>query len=260
MSPVRIIQLTDTHLFGSHTGRLLGADTNSSFLAVLEQVASDPVRPDCILVTGDLTQDHSLASYEFLREKLETLGTPHYWLCGNHDQFDLMFQVSPSSMTKRVAFRNWQILLLDSHVDDEIPGQLSEQELMMLDECLSRHPHHHSLVALHHPPYAVQSRWLDEISLLNAGQLLEVLSCHNNVRVVVNGHIHQARDLDIDSIRFLSTPSTCIQFKPKTKEFTLDSTFPGYRQLDLLESGEIKTKVVRLEGYHQQVDEASSGY
>ena len=260
MSPARIIQLSDTHLFGSQSARLLGADTNSSFLSVLEQVASDPVRPDCILVTGDLTQDHSLASYQFLKDELEALGIPHYWLCGNHDQSDLMLQVSPHSMKKKVVINNWQIILLDTHETDKIPGLLNDSELMMLEDSLSSAPDLHSLIALHHPPYTIQSRWLDEINLQNAGQLLEVISRHDNVQVVINGHIHQDRDLETGSVRFLSAPSTCIQFKPQTDDFTLDSIAPGYRRIDLLESGEIETKVVRLKGYHQPVDKASSGY
>jgi Icc protein len=44
----------------------------------------------------------------------------------------------------------------------------------------------------------------------------------------------------------MSTPSTCIQFKPGSKTFALDDLPPGYRRLDLHADGNIDTAVERL--------------
>jgi len=50
-------------------------------------------------------------------------------------------------------------------------------------------------------------------------------------------------------VRILGTPSTCIQFKPGQDAFCLDDTSPGYRWMELLADGSIRTEVVRIEGF-----------
>lgn len=260
MSSIRIIQFTDTHLFGNPEGRLMGADTNRSFLAVWERIRNAKNKPETILVTGDLTQDDSLESYQWLTEQLNQETIPYYWLCGNHDHTSLMQQACPDAMQKRVQLGNWQIILLNTQVPGKIPGYLEASELELLERYLSDNPELHTLVALHHPPYDVNSQWLDKIHLQNADELFQVLSGHNNVRAVLNGHIHQESDRLINGIRCLATPSTCVQFKPESDDFQLDETAPGYRELELQPDGSINTQVIRLDNYRLELDLTSNGY
>ena len=60
---VRLLQITDTHLFASAEGRLLAVRTAESLAAVLEQVQANEHPYEVILATGDLSQDHSPESY-----------------------------------------------------------------------------------------------------------------------------------------------------------------------------------------------------
>jgi Icc protein len=53
------------------------------------------------------------------------------------------------------------------------------------------------------------------------------------------------------AVRYLCTPSTCMQFKPRDPGFVVDDRPPGYRVVDLLDDGGIATEVVWLEGYRQ---------
>ena len=46
----------------------------------------------------------------------------------------------------------------------------------------------------------------------------------------------------------MSTPSTCMQFKPGSKDFALDDLAPGYRRIELFADGRIDTEVLRLAG------------
>ncbi|UGA38629.1 metallophosphoesterase [Chromobacterium haemolyticum] len=83
---MRAAQISDTHLFAEAGGQLMGYDTYREFDRVLEQLERrHAAELDAILVTGDISQDESAASYERFAQRLERTGLPVYWLAGNHD-------------------------------------------------------------------------------------------------------------------------------------------------------------------------------
>src|SRR5690606_32961889 len=84
--PLRVVQLSDCHLFAEESGKLLGLETQFSLDRVLELIRAEQPRIDLILATGDLSQDASQASYERLQRALAGFNTPTYWLEGNHDK------------------------------------------------------------------------------------------------------------------------------------------------------------------------------
>jgi len=58
--------------------------------------------------------------------------------------------------------------------------------------------------------------------------------------------VHQETQRHRDGIEWMSTPSTCVQFKPASPEFALDDRPPGYRLLVLGDDGSIETGVRRV--------------
>ncbi|GAB7258699.1 hypothetical protein DaDZ19_03640 [Dickeya ananatis] len=60
---VRILQITDTHLFADAQGTLLGVNTYRSYQAVLNAIAAQQMNVDLITATGDLAQDHTQDAY-----------------------------------------------------------------------------------------------------------------------------------------------------------------------------------------------------
>ena len=84
---VRLLQITDTHLFASAEGRLLAVPTAQSLAAVLERVQANEHPFDLILATGDLSQDHSPESYQRFASMMAPLARPIYWLPGIHHHF-----------------------------------------------------------------------------------------------------------------------------------------------------------------------------
>jgi Icc protein len=89
---VYVVQISDLHLFAKPHHRLLGVDTEASFLQVQKAIAALDPLPDLLLLTGDLSQDGSAASYARLRAHLQTLPIDTYWLAGNHDRLHTMNQ------------------------------------------------------------------------------------------------------------------------------------------------------------------------
>ncbi len=81
---MRLLQITDTHLFASAEGRLLAVRTAESLAAVLERVQANDHPFDLIPLPG-ISQDHSPESYQRFASMMAPLARPIYWLPGNHD-------------------------------------------------------------------------------------------------------------------------------------------------------------------------------
>jgi Icc protein len=96
---------------------------------------------------------------------------------------------------------------------------------------------------MHHQPLPMGSTWLDGVGLRDSAAFLRVIDAHPQVRGVVWGHVHQASDRMRNDVRYLSTPSTCSQFKPGSDFFALDHRPPGLRWLDLRADGGIDTEI-----------------
>jgi len=85
---LRILHLTDPHLFADTAGDLRGTVTHSSLRAVLDHYHDSDWRADLIVVTGDLIHDDSRRAYDHFCEILGSIGAPVYCVPGNHDVFD----------------------------------------------------------------------------------------------------------------------------------------------------------------------------
>ncbi|EMI7479198.1 3',5'-cyclic-AMP phosphodiesterase [Morganella morganii] len=263
---VRILQITDTHLFAGETDTLLGINTLHSYHAVLDAIVKQQLPADLIVATGDLVQDQSTRAYQRFTDGIARLPAPCVWLPGNHDYQPSMAQelaaagISPS---KQVLLGDqWQILLLDSQVQSVPHGELSDDQLIWLDNSLAQQPDRHTVVMLHHHPLASGCTWLDQHSLRNSHMLAEVLTRYQNIEGILCGHIHQDLDVMWNGIRMLATPSTCVQFKPHCTNFTLDTAAPGWRYLELTtgDNPSLTTQLFRLDTDEFSPDLGSDGY
>lgn len=263
-SPIKLIQITDTHLYAEADGMLLGVNTRDSFHAVVDAITQAEFDYDAILATGDISQDHSEISYTEFESGIVPLEKPCYWLPGNHDYQPNMSSVMPSDQIQPVSHallgQHWQIVLLDSQVVGVPYGRLSEQQLNFLDSVLTKYSSRHSLVILHHHPVLAGSAWLDHHTLKNDDDLWQVLDKHSNVKALLCGHIHQDLNLNHNGVQVMASPSTCVQFKPNSDDFAVDNLSPGWRELELYDNGELVTRVSRLSNGSFTPDFESTGY
>ncbi len=263
---VRLVQITDSHLFRDSNATLLKLNTQESLERVVELARENETEIDLILATGDISQDASLEAYKRFSKLIADFNAPWCWFPGNHDLRRIMQEIplKHEALLRQVQFENWQIILLDTHVENKVHGLLSADELEHLEHRLSEAQHDgnisHNLIVLHHNPIPSSSLWMKDIGLHNDQEFLQLINRFDNVRAVLYGHIHQELDFRHDGIRFLCTPSTCIQFKPDVVEFELDTLHPGYRWLELHPDGSIVTEVVRVTDYDFVVDYNSEGY
>jgi Icc protein len=261
---VHLVQITDTHLCESPGGTLLGMDTDNSLQLVINQVRQERGSPDVLLLTGDLSDHGSASAYRRVADYTQKLAEACYWLPGNHDSKEEMASVLAGStrMSVEIRIAQWQIIMLDSQIPGQVGGELGAEQLSLLDTALQQAAREGltSLVCLHHHPIEIGCAWLDEQIVADAEAFFEVLDRHDGVRGVLWGHIHQQVDIERNGVILMGSPSTCVQFAPKSERFKADDLSPGYRWLDLRTDGSIHTGVSRVEGVSFNVDLDSKGY
>ncbi len=260
---VHLLQITDPHLFADAQGELLGIRTADSLAAVVAAIRQQDEPFDLVLATGDIAQDHSAGAYRRFAEAVQPLGRPLYWLPGNHDAAPLMkvkLAKGGCEPARQLLLPHWQILLLDTQVEGTPHGWLYPEQLQFLAQALGDWPEKHALICLHHHSFPVGSDWLDQHDLKNANELMDLLAHHPQVRGVLCGHVHQEYDALHQGVRFLATPSTCIQFMPLSRDFSLDVAGPGWRYLQLHPDGRLATQVWRLPAGSFIPDAQATGY
>ncbi|GJM12194.1 MAG: 3',5'-cyclic adenosine monophosphate phosphodiesterase CpdA [Pseudohongiella sp.] len=265
-NPIKITQITDTHLYGVPSGTLLKMNTSETFGHVMELVKSNEKDIDLVLATGDIAQDASDQAYTNFLEIIATLNSPYRWIPGNHDNAAVMTRIAEGTEAneKTAQLNNWLIVLLDSSILGQVHGKLAKSEINFLRSVLRAAEKddsiEHCLVTLHHNPVPGNSAWMKDIGLDNGEEFFETLKVSSKVRCVLYGHIHQELDFEHDGVRCLCTPSTCIQFKPSVTSFALDRVNPGYRTLQLFADGSIESEVKRVSGETFEADYNSPGY
>ncbi|NNC77473.1 MAG: phosphodiesterase [Woeseiaceae bacterium] len=247
---MRVLHLTDPHLFADKDGELRGINTYSSLTDVLKHVASSDWRADHVACTGDLIQDDSPGAYEHFKNLLATLNLPVHCVPGNHDIRQLMQAAlvdAPFYYCDAADLGDWLMVGIDSCLGGSAGGKISDDELDRMDNEINASSASHVVVCLHHPPAAMHSKWLDTVGLENGDVFLERLNAQDRVRLALFGHVHQVYDQQHGRVRVLGTPSTCRQFKPQSDEFTLDERSPAYRRLTLHADGTFDNELIWID-------------
>ena len=260
---VNVLQISDCHLFADKSKSLLGVNTYDSFCAVIDEIKAQNFNYDFIAFTGDISQDYSVKSYEHFAEIIKVLNKHVFFLPGNHDDGPLMYRIFENlgvNIAKNVITPKWQFIFLNSEVYAVPHGWVERRQLDYAAFCGRRSPDQHVAILVHHMPHLVQSAWLDTQTMHNLDEFNTYIHRIPNVRAVITGHIHQEFDVTERGIRYIATPSTSIQFTPKSNDFALDSVGPGWRYLSFNPDGSIDTKVYRLKNNPFVPDTDVCGY
>lgn len=248
-----VLQLTDLHLFAKEGTCLLGIDTMQSFCAVVNKIKELNRFFDFIIVTGDISQDYSAESYQLFSELISPLKGHIFFLPGNHDDGPLMYRMLGHygiNTNKHIVSGNWQFILLNSEVYGVAHGWLQREELDFMQECIYQYPDLYTVICVHHLPRLVGSRWLDTQTMHNQDEFNSIIHRLNHtkkIKLVLSGHVHQEYDCMHGDIRYISSPSTSIQFAPQSCYFALELKGPGFRYLTFHSDGNIQTDVYRLD-------------
>jgi 3',5'-cyclic AMP phosphodiesterase CpdA len=202
MSAISFIHLTDLHFPPRPEDRPYGADPVGNLRRVLARVEEMAVRPCCIVISGDLTEDALPASYHHLETALadmrERFGVPVLLGLGNHDRRVPFRQIIlGEAITRDEGERYYhstrigglRILMLDSLIPGELHGELGPAQFAWLAEQLRDPAPDGDLVVLHHPVLPRGLPRLVEQNLTDADALRAILQGHPILGVLA-GHSH----------------------------------------------------------------------
>lgn len=264
--PLRVLQISDPHLFAQRSKKLLNVDTDNSLSGVIRHALKHEKNVDVVLATGDISQDGSPEAYQRFIELAQPLAPLLRGLPGNHDSNDVFYQEWGEHAQPVTDIGDWRLVLLDSSIAGSSAGHIGSDQLDLLREAVDTAGDKHLLVGVHHNPIPIGSSWLDGMMIDNGHELLSVLQDCPNVRGLIWGHVHQEFDSVYSfgatrpALHMLATPATCVQFMPLSQTFALDAADPGYRWFELHDDGQIVTEVVRVPGLDIQPDTDSAGY
>ena len=242
LSVSRVLHITDNHLFSDSNSERFGVHSIDSLRQVLAD-ATAQYEPEVVLVTGDVAQDVVEEVYQQFAEELQQfISSPIVATPGNHDLNKLFRKYLPNSATE---INGWRIVAVDTHEDHQLEGYVSEYEMKTLKDYL-KESDQPTLVVGHHPALPVGCDWIDPHRVKNGEALIELLKRYTQVKCFLTGHVHQAHQNAIGGLEILSTPSTCWQFKPQSKDFAIDDELAGWRWLSLRSDGSFETSVHRL--------------
>tara|TARA_B100000575_G_scaffold84827_1_gene66996 strand:- start:167 stop:1000 length:834 start_codon:yes stop_codon:yes gene_type:complete len=249
---VKLIQLSDLHLVppGKLTSKVL--DTNS----ILEETINEILRKkdyfgkiECLVVTGDVSDDGSIESYLSAHEKLIKLNVPFLVIPGNHDLRNPMrevfnehveFSTNSSQFDWVFKYEETVIVGLDSLVEGENFGFLEKTSLEFLSNQLSIHNGSDIVLLIHHPPIKTGIYFMDKIGLTNSSDLAECLKVTNHPVRILCGHVHGVYHGLLGIHPVVSAPSVCSAFEFNRKKFApvgFNREPTGYAYLETSSNG-----------------------
>jgi len=197
---IRFLQISDIHI--AAPGDLINnVDPLRAVQRVLARIGELTFTPSFVIVSGDLSNDGSIASYEAVKNLLPDLAgpnTPVLLALGNHDDRATFRQVvlgqdaDTNPYCHSQTIDGVQVVVLDSTIPGAEGGEIGPSQLAWLDEQLQTPGPQGSLVVLHHccrlaaPPRTVKR------FVLRDAEALEAIVARHPVLGVLTGHSHQA--------------------------------------------------------------------
>ncbi|WP_428649151.1 phosphodiesterase [Roseibium sp.] len=195
-----IAHMTDLHLRPRGLACYRVSDTNMFAERAIRSLLSLTPKPDALVITGDLTDGSDPREYAVGRELLSRLDMPVYLIPGNHDSTDGMreafadfpgiSETREGKISYRVDIGGTQLIALDTHMPGRPQGELGTEQLAWLDSTL-RSATKPALIALHHPPALSGITHMDNIGLVDAAALAEVIAPQAHVERLICGHLHR---------------------------------------------------------------------
>lgn len=193
--PLRILHLSDTHLFaGADGARPLHydrVDTTAALRRVLDR-ASELGPLDLVVASGDLSDDGSPDAYRQLRDLLDPFAAAHgaepVYAMGNHDLAE-GFETVIGDREGTTTVRGRRVIRLDSSVPGAGYGAVDDRQLDRLRAELATPAEHGTVVVLHHPPVPAATPLLAALQLQQPDRLLQVCAA-GDVRLILAGHYH----------------------------------------------------------------------
>jgi Icc protein len=149
------------------------------------------LKPDAVVVTGDLTSEGFRQEYKSWVAYAERIEAPIYTVPGNHDSRNvgyLHFEDLIGPRMWSVDIQGVRVVGMDSSEPDQNEGKVGRGHYEWIHREFSA-PSDLKIFVLHHHLLPIPGTGRERSTVMDAGDLLEVL-IHAGVQVVLSGHKH----------------------------------------------------------------------
>jgi len=178
-----LVQISDVHCGPMLRKETLGAATKEI----------NDLSPDLVLVTGDLTENGLMSEFEMASKELKKIrANKVIYLSGNHDYrstgYLLFKEFFPFSQV--TEFGDAVIIVLSSARPDRDDGEVGHRQNLWLEKTLTKYKDKVKIVTIHHHIVPVPDTGADQITVVDAGDVLRSL-VKSDVNLVLCGHRHR---------------------------------------------------------------------
>lgn len=227
---MKIIQFSDTHLMKNDIP-VLNINTNLAFKHVINHAYKDLADADVIFLTGDLSQDETIDSYELVARELRHFNGKIFWIPGNHDSIPNMnkvFDKEKNFFRARTFYTPfWDFIFLNTKLDGKDSGFFSEEDLSFLKNQISLNRKNPIALVMHHHPIKTKTPLIDNYIIENKEEIFEIIE-NSKVRLIMCGHVHNDYLIYYGDIAIETSPATCFQFKKGVTKFEIEHRI-GYK-------------------------------
>ena len=194
-----LVQISDIHC-----GHLFLKDV---FKDALKEI--NALSPDVVLITGDLTEDGIMSEFYTAAKYLKKLKVDKViYLSGNHDYRSTGYLLFREffSFSQITEVGNAIIVVVSSARPDRDDGEVGHRQNLWLESVLSQHPDKLKVVAIHHHVIPVPDTGADQITVIDAGDVLRSLT-KSKVDLVLCGHRHRPWRWQIENMKVIHAGS-----------------------------------------------------
>ena len=194
-----VVHLSDPHFLADGAYLYGTLDTDAVLTTALQRIEESALRPDIIVVTGDIADKGEADAYRRIRSLVrpfaKRLGAELIWVAGNHDERAAfrthLLGEAPSirPLDHVITVNGLRLVALDTTVPGYHHGELDHEQLEWLRAVLSENAPRGTILAMHHPPIPTPIRLMEILELQRQDRLAEVLE-GSDVRVILAGHLH----------------------------------------------------------------------
>lgn len=196
---LKFIHLTDTHVVRPGL-KLYGLDPRARLDAAVADINRHHGDAAFAVVTGDLTHWGEAEAYANFAEAMAALKMPYIALVGNHDRRAACLDGLTAAPRDANGFvqgtrqtPHGLLVFLDTLDETSHAGEMCATRLAWLAERLAAAPADMPfLLFMHHPPFGVGVRAMDEIALKQRREFAEVIAPYRaRIRHLFFGHVHR---------------------------------------------------------------------
>jgi 3',5'-cyclic AMP phosphodiesterase CpdA len=187
-----------------HCGPLF---SRTALRAAIKEI--NALSPEAVIITGDLTEDGVKSQFETAAKELRQLRAENViYVSGNHDYratgYLLFKHFFPFNQITEIDDK--VIIVLSSARPDRDDGEVGHRQNLWLEDVLKKYENHTKIVAIHHHIVPVPDTGADQITIVDAGDVLRSLT-KSKVNLVLCGHRHRPWRWQLEKMQVVNAGS-----------------------------------------------------